>query len=496
MAINSLMFLGFVAAVCVVAYMLPPRFRYIWLLVASVGFFLFNGENFTSRLPGFFMMLIAAFASYFCAIGMQGSEKKRNKHIYLIITLVVCLGLLVAFKYLDFISVSLAQLLSLGGTAIAPRRFDWILPLGISYYTMQTVSYIMDVYRGKYPAEKNFLLYLLYVCFFPGIVTGPINRADKMLPQYKDPPRFNYDRVAGGLFRVLWGIFKKMVIADNIATITTAVYTDPEKFFGPQQFVAMLLFTYQLYTDFSGSCDIVIGVARMLGFDFMENFKRPLAAKTMQGLWRRWHISLTSFFRDYLYIPLGGNRVSKLRLSVNTLIIFTVSGLWHGAHVGYILWGFVCGAVLVAGRLFGDAKERLASRIPVYSMPKVRGFFQRVFVYLIFSVSFIFFALALYGTPADIYFTHITEGWRALLMGTLPRAFTAMDLEAWLLAGVALAAVLVEVVEKFAVNENSDIAAWIRTRGWYLRWPLYYGLLIVLLVLGAFGKSDFIYQQY
>lgn len=497
MAMNSIWFLLFLAVVCVVSYGVPRRFRYVWLLLCSVGFYLYDTESLTANLPALGLLGFAALVSYLCALLMQRwRDSKKRRLACLVVSIVACLGALVACKYLDFFALGLEQLLGLGGGEVRLPRLSLVLPLGISYYTLQTVSYAMDVYRGKYEAERNFGLYALYVSFFPGITTGPINRADRMLAQYRAPGRFEYGAVSGGLFRVVWGIFKKMVIADNIAMVTSTIFMEPAKFFGPHHAVAILLFAYQLYADFSGSCDIAIGAARMLGFTFMENFARPFEAKTYAELWRRWHISLTSFFRDYLYFPLGGNRVGRLRWVLNTLLVFVVSGLWHGASAGYLVWGALCGGVMVAARLAQPYKDRLAEAVPLYRKPVVRGIFQRVFVYLIFAGTFAFFAAALYKSPMGIWLGQLGQGWGALLRGALPGSFSPTGMTWPLALAIALSAVLVEVVEHFAARGGGNVSGWIRERRWFLRWPLYYVLILVLLAFGAFGQSMFIYQQY
>ncbi|MDL2254000.1 hypothetical protein LJC49_08045 [Ruminococcaceae bacterium OttesenSCG-928-I18] len=490
------LFVGFLCLVCLVAYLVPRKFRYVWLLLCSYGFYLYDAVDYTRHFPAFGLLLAATAISYGCAWGIGKSQKIGHKRIFLAVTILSCLAMLIVCKYTNFFAETIEQITHLFGGALTVGRVSLVLPLGISYYTLQTISYSIDVYKGKLEPEKNPLRYALYVSFFPGIVTGPINRATAMLQQYKRPQAFSYDRLSGGLFRVLWGFVKKLVIADHIGVYTAMVFGTPGDYYGPHLVLAVLLFSYQLYADFSGSCDIAIGAARMLGFDFMENFNRPFADKTFAGLWRRWHISLTSFFKDYVYIPLGGNRVSLPRWMFNSMVVFVVSAFWHGAGIGYLIWGFLNGAVLIIGKLVHDKKEKLVGALPLYRKPRVRGIFQRGFVYLLFSGCFAFFAFSLYNTPIAEFFSMSYSGWRLLTAGKLVDSFADAGLPVYVVLLLAVGILLVELIEMFAVKKDSTVASWIRTRKWYLRWPLYYLLLCALITFGKFGQSSFIYQQY
>ncbi len=490
MGLNSGIFMLFLGAVCVVSYALPRKIRYVWLLVCSYAFYLYSPVGFTKNLPALGFMLAATVISYLCALLIHASHRPLVRKISLGVSLLVTLGFLITSKYLNFI---LDTVNNFSFANFSP--VDIILPLGISYYTLQTVSYCIDVYRRKIKPEKNPFVYALYVSFFPGIVTGPINRAEKMLAQYKNPAKFHYNSVAGGLFRILWGLFKKTVLADTIGIITSAIFSNTVEATGPQLLAAALLFSYQLYTDFGGSVDIAIGAAQMLGFTFTENFNRPFAAKTFSDLWRRWHISLTSFFRDYVYIPLGGSRVSPLRWAFNTMAVFVISGLWHGASMGYLIWGFMNGLIMLAGKFLQQPKDKLASAVPVYSNRYVRGFFQRIFTYLLFTACLLFFAASLYNFPLQNWFRGLLQNWQNILPSFLS-LFEKYKLPLVNIGVLAAGVLLVEFIELFAVSPTSTISSWVRRQKFYLRWPLYYGLLAAFLLFGAFGKSPFIYQQY
>ncbi len=496
MSLASGLFIAFLCLVCLVAYAVPARFRYIWLLLCSYGFYLYSPVDFARNLAPLALLLVATLASFGCTLALHKGKSLWAKRLFFCLGLLVCLGMLLVCKYTNFFLQTLSAASVLLGGTLAVQQVSLVLPLGISYYTLQTVSYMADVYKGKLAPEKNPLRYALYVSFFPGIVTGPINRATAMLPQYKNPAAFSYDRVSGGLFRVLWGLVKKLIIADRVGLFTSAVFGSPANFSGPQVVLAVLLFTYQLYMDFSGSCDVAIGAARMLGFDFMENFATPLAAKSFQDVWRRWHISLTSFFRDYIYIPLGGSRVPKWRWMLNTMLVFLVSAFWHGDGIGYLIWGFLNGMVLLVSKLIEKPKERLVQAIPVYRIPAVRGVFQRIVTYLMFAGCFAFFAFSLYTISVVEFAMPLGSGWEIFASRDLPQIFTGtpwtMETVFTLLAG----GLLVGVLEALAVKPGQNISTWIRARKWYCRWPLYYLLIGGLLLLGMFGQSTFIYQQY
>ncbi len=484
MSLASGVFVLFLAGVCVVSYAIPCRFRYLFLLATSYAFYLYSPQGFMQNLPALALLLSATIISYLCALALQKSEQKSARIFWLVLSLANGLGMLLVFKYANGV---VGLITSSGG-------LNLLMPLGMGYYTLQATSYIIDVYRKKISAEQNPFRYALYVSFFPGIVTGPINRAPQMLAQYKTPKAFSYSYVSGGLFRVLWGLVKKLVISDHLSKITSSIFSSPAEQTGPILILGILVFAYHLYIDFSGSCDIAIGAARMLGFSFTENFKRPFAAKTYIDFWHRWHISLTSFFRDYLYFPLGGSRVPRWRWALNTVLVFVVSALWHGEGWGYLVWGLLSGLFLVVAKLYEPHKERLVARIPLYRIGAVRGVFQRIFVYLLFSFTLFSFAFTLYATPLADFFTQLSLGWSAPA-DFLPH-FSSFGLDGWILAVLPLSILLVELVECFAVSDTGTVADWIRARRWFVRWPLYYLLLMLLLAFGLFGQSAFIYQQY
>ncbi len=489
MDFNTLIFLGFLAAVTALYYLVPKGAKPYFLLAASYVFYLYKPEN-----AALILLLIAATAvTWAGALAIEKLENIWARRSFLILSLVVCLGSLFFYKYAAFFIQSIFDIGRIFGAAGKITVLDLAAPLGLSYFTFQSLSYVVDVYRGKTQAEKNPLMYALFVSFFPCIFTGPIERKGHLMPQLKEPRPFDYDRVSGGLFRVLWGYIKKMVIADNIGLFVKAVYSSPAGIKGPTLLAASLLFTYQLYMDFSGSCDIAIGAGRMLGFDLLENFDRPFAAKNYSEFWNRWHKTLSNWFRDYLYIPMGGSRCCAARHILNLILTFLASGLWHGASWGYAIWGALNGLILVIGKYTASIRTKCAQRNPLYRNQRFKNFWQELCVYLLFTATLVFFAADLYGgSAADIY-GGLLHGWGTLFtdFDGLASSFCALGLTGRVLAFLIPTAAVVELVEA-----HGAVALWIRQRPAAVRWILYYSLCLLMLFFGAFGQSVFIYQQY
>ena len=283
---------------------------------------------------------------------MERYEDKRIRKRILAGTLAACLGVLFVFKYFNFFSETLASAASLFGTAVHPVTLKLLLPVGISFYTFQTLGYVIDVYRGDVKAEHHFGIYATFISFFPQLVAGPIERTKNLLPQIKAEHRFHYDRAMFGAKLMLWGYFKKLVIADNLSYYMDRIFNDAGSYRGFAFVLATLFFTLQIYCDFSGYSDIARGTANLLDIELMDNFKSPYFAVSIRDFWSRWHISLSTWFRDYVYIPLGGNRVPRIRKHINLMITFLVSGLWHGANWTFVLWGGVHGAAQVLENVF------------------------------------------------------------------------------------------------------------------------------------------------
>ncbi|MCR5491577.1 MAG: MBOAT family protein [Bacilli bacterium] len=343
MSFVSLWFLLFLALVVAVNFILPHRFRYIWLLAASYFFYGFGSYWLLSLIIG------VTVACYLCALAID-KYRKRGKW-FLALAIAVSLGLLFVFKYLDFAIGTVVSFANLFGAGWKFDGLSIILPVGISFYTFQSLSYVIDVYRGRTEAERHIGYFALFVSFFPQLVAGPIERFDRLMPQLKSERAFSMENLfAGGRYMVS-GFLKKVVIADFLATIINPIYGDIAGQDGSAILVATILFAFQIYGDFSGYSDIAKGSAKILGIDLMENFDSPYASTSPRDFWRRWHISLSKWFSDYCYIPLGGNRKGKARQCLNLFIVFLISGLWHGADLKFIAWGALHGLYLVCETL-------------------------------------------------------------------------------------------------------------------------------------------------
>ena len=304
------------------------------------------------------LLLTSTVITYLAALGIGYFKEKRKKKICLVSSLVLNLAILFLFKYFNFLAMNIETALQASGFAVNMPKFALLLPVGISFYTFQALGYSIDVYRGTVKIERDFPTYALFVSFFPQLVAGPIERSQNLLPQFKQQHRFDYDAVMSGVKLKEWGYFMKLLLADRCGIYVDTIFNNVDKHNGGSYLVASLLFPFQIYGDFAGYSLIAIGVARVLGFRLMENFHRPYFACTIGEFWHRWHISLSTWFKDYVYIPLGGNRVGKLRNYFNLLITFVVSGIWHGANWTFLCWGTIHGILLCVEKAFGISKQK------------------------------------------------------------------------------------------------------------------------------------------
>lgn len=491
-------FLVFFAGVCLVYFLVPKAARPCWLLVCSYLFYLYDPQN-----AGFLVLLAGATAvTWAAALVLERLRAAWARRVCLGVTLAVCFGALFYYKYFTFFGKALSGLLraaGLGGFSAGPAL---LVPVGISYFTFAAAGYVIDVYRGAYRAQRDLLSYALFVSFFPCIVTGPIERAPKLIPQLKTPPPFDYHRVAGGLFRIGWGFFKKFVIANTLGGAVDAVYGNLryDGYTGPVLLLASLLYTYQLYCDFSAGCDVAIGAASVFGFTLTENFRQPLRACSFIGLWRRWHISLTSWFRDYLYIPLGGNRKGAVRQNLNQLFVFLVSGLWHGASLSMAVWGLLNGAYLCIGKATEPARLRLARKNPLYAFRPVKRILQCVIVYLLFTSCIVFFRASEVfpgseGLSDALYiYGHLFTGWDRLFRApqAVGRVLASIGLALRSVVVLGFSVAVVETLE----SVREPVSRVIRRVPIVLRWPLYYAMAAALLVFGSFANSGSIYGRF
>jgi D-alanyl-lipoteichoic acid acyltransferase DltB (MBOAT superfamily) len=384
MYFNSLHFVAFFVVVLGLAGLLRKRVcaRNVFLLIASYYFYACWDWRFLS------LILISTLVDYFCGLAMNAQQvdpdrpppRTRRRKLILLASLVTNLGLLGFFKYFDFFATSAARLLTNLGLRADAATLDIILPVGISFYTFQTLSYTIDVYRGKITTERNLLNFAVFVAFFPQLVAGPIERASHLLPQMSRPSRITWERLCTGFYLICWGMIKKVVLADNIARVVDTMFAraSPSGF---ETLVGAYAFAIQIYCDFSGYSSIARGTARCLGFDLMRNFNLPYFATNPSDFWRRWHISLSTWLRDYLYIPLGGNRRGKGRAYLNLMLTMTLGGLWHGAAWRYVVWGVYHGLLLCAHRAVQPWLARHVA--PRSTLGRRAWFVVRVFFHLV-----------------------------------------------------------------------------------------------------------------
>lgn len=393
MVFNSIDFLIFFPIVLMVYFIIPQKIRYIWLLVTSYYFYMCWNAKYA------LLMLFSTVATYISGLLIERIKQGRydaRKKIFLKKSVVagcfiINLAILFWFKYVNFFIDIVVKGFSLFRIDVTPPAFDIILPVGISFYTFQALSYTMDVYRGEIYAEKNILRYALFVSFFPQLVAGPIERSKNLLTQLSVPRKVNFNDFVEGFLLILWGLFLKIVIADRTAVFVDKVYAEYNTYTGCFLIVATVLFAVQIYCDFYGYSTIAVGTAKMLGVQLMENFDAPYLSTSVAEFWRRWHISLTSWFKDYLYIPLGGSRKGKLRKYINKMIVFLVSGLWHGAQFSYVFWGGLNGFYQILGEVLMPIRKKIISRLRLNPDSIAHKLVQGIITFALVDFSWIFF---------------------------------------------------------------------------------------------------------
>jgi alginate O-acetyltransferase complex protein AlgI len=470
MLFNSFSFLAFFTVLVVIYYLIPHRFRWILLILASLYFYA------TFNLGYVLLLLVFSLIVYLAGLGVDASQSTSRRRLVLVVGTIASLTPLFVFKYFDFFAETIDTFLP-----FTPS------PVGLSFYSFSCVSYLVDVYRGLLTAERHPGRLVLYVAFFPKLLAGPIERATAFLPQLLLPVRFDPEGVTQGLQLILWGLFKKVVIADRLAVYVDTAYQNPA-FASPVDLViATYFFAFQIYCDFSGYSDIAIGAARVLGFDLMENFRRPYLATSVPEFWgmNRWHISLTRWFRDYMYIPLGGSRVSKPRVYFNQMAVFLVSGLWHGANWTFVIWGGLNGLYQILTLMTTGIREKAAG---IVRIPSAAGtFLSALLTFHLILISWVFFRAASISDALTVV-SRVSAS-----LPQLPALFASRAYSDDIILSVILIAVLL-VIE--AIDEKRQL--WVSLRGQpvYVRWIAYYALIFSLIVLGQWGLRQFVYLQF
>lgn len=498
MLFNSLHFLIFFPIVLAVYYIIPQNVRHFWLLISSYFFYMCWNPKYS------LLLLTCTVITYLSGLLMDlvrsrpGDENVRVRQKKLIVAagFIFNLGILFFFKYFNFASDLLFNALGhLGLNASAPKT-DVLLPVGISFYTFQALSYTADVYREEIPVERNFIKYALFVSFFPQLVAGPIERSKNLLSELSQARKFDFNSFRDGFLLMMWGYFLKIVLADRIAIVVDTVYNDHDAYPGWYLVIASALFAIQIYCDFAGYSTIATGAAQMLGVKLMDNFSAPYSARSVAEFWRRWHISLTSWFRDYLYIPLGGNRKGELRKWFNILVVFFASGLWHGASLHFVAWGMINGLFQVIGEATLSVRKKIVDLL--HLTPQTIGFriVQTIVTFCLVDFAWIFFRADSIHTANEIIGSIFTANNPWILfdgsvysLGLDEKNFRLM-----------IAGIIILLLTDLLNRKNIVIRKIIERQDYPVRWICIVSIVMVILTFGIWGSgydsNNFIYFQF
>ncbi len=469
MLFNSFAYLLFFPSVALLYYLIAPKYRWLFLLVCSYYFYM-NWK------PIYALLIFASTAiTYFGALRVAKAKSTKAKRNYLYASLVSNLGILFLFKYYNFFNESVFSILDLMGIRIMLPHFDLLLPVGISFYTFQSIGYIVDVYREKIQPETHFGKYALFISFFPQLVAGPIERSASLLPQLNKIAVFDYDKAIEGLKLIIWGYYMKVVVADRLAIYVDAVYNNSEQHGSITLIMATILFSFQIYCDFAGYSNIAIGSARIMGIDLVTNFKRPYFARSISDFWKRWHISLSTWLKDYVYIPLGGNRVGKGRNYFNLMATFLISGLWHGANWTFVIWGALNGVYQVFYKMLvlkTDNNAVVGHRAKILlniGLTFVLVCFSRIFFRADSLDDAVMIIKRIFSFEGSIFFGEMSS-----LVFSLFAIFT--------------------LLVKDYIDERNIGFALSTTSGY--QYSLYTAMVVTILLIGVFDGSQFIYFQF
>jgi alginate O-acetyltransferase complex protein AlgI len=480
MLFNSIEFAIFFPVVVAAFFLSPQRWRVSLLLAASCFFYM-------AFIPVYILiLLVTILIDYFAGMYIERVEGRKRKALLWLSIVSTCTVLFI-FKYLGFFSSSFEGLAGLFGWHLPHTVVKIILPIGLSFHTFQSLSYVVEVYRGKQKAEHDFIVYATYVMFFPQLVAGPIERPQNLLHQFREWHEFNYVNVTSGLKRMAWGFFKKLVVADRLALYVNDVYGAPRNFNGLQLSLATFFFAFQIYCDFSGYSDIAIGAAQVLGFRLMENFKTPYYALSVSEFWKRWHISLSTWFKDYVYIPMGGNRVSAKQHIANLLVTFGLSGLWHGASWTYVWWGLLNGVYLVTGWLTKDWRNRFFGAIGLEEHTTIRKTIMLVTTFSLTCLAWIVFRAKNMGDVVYVV-THLARGWDFHQIKTTQFILRQLP--------IAIAAIVALEIGQL-ISQGKISTPWTLDRlPLPARWAAYAAFVMLVIMFGVYQQMQFIYFQF
>lgn len=489
MLFNSLSFTLFLPVVFLLYWFATKgnyKLQNILLLFASYFFYASWDYRFL------FLLMFSTLLDYFTGLKMDASQTKRNKKYWFWLSVIINLGFLGVFKYFNFFAESFADALSLVGIEASFWTLQVILPVGISFYTFHGLSYVIDIYNGKIKAEKNFIDYAVFVSFFPLLVAGPIERATHLLPQIQRHRNFDFAKAVDGLRQILWGLFKKIVIADSCAQYANLIFNNSDSYSGAILVLGALFFTFQIYCDFSGYSDIALGTARLFGIELLRNFSFPYFSRDIAEFWRRWHISLSTWFRDYLYIPLGGSKGGTLLKVRNTFIIFIVSGFWHGANWTFIMWGFLNALYIMPSILFNTNRNNLDIVAQGKYLPTRKELMQMLITFSVTVLAWIFFRAESMG--------HAWRYLKSMLAGLFRSSDYLKTVQFFKIeVGYTLPFLILFfiIIEWLGREHQYAIQNWGFKFSKPVRWALYYGLLLLIFYYAGSGtEQEFIYFQF
>lgn len=499
MLFNSLSFLIFFPVVVLIFFIMPNRVKYIWLLVASYYFYM----NWNPKYA--LLMLASTLITWLTGLGISILKSREcdtqiRQKLLLAGCFAVNLAILGFFKYFDFFLMNLNAVIGKFGLEMVQKPFDVVLPVGISFYTFQALGYIIDVYKEKVSAEKNVLKYALFVSFFPQLVAGPIERTENLLNQIKEIPSrkpLDYDRITNGLVYMLYGFFLKMVISDRVAILVDNVFDSWFLYGGVELLVAAIGFALQIYCDFSSYSIIAIGAAQVMGFTLMENFEAPYFSSSVKEFWRRWHISLSTWFRDYVYIPLGGNRRGKRRKNINLMLTFLLSGLWHGANWTFVVWGGIHGAYQIIGEAVRPIKNRIYPQIGIRLDSISYKLGQIITTFILTDIAWVFFrAENVSGAVGYLY--NIVARWNPWAIWDRTLYGIGLSNYEWNILLFSL--LILFIVDLIRYLKRIRLDVFLSSQG-----ALFKGIMIVLMALmivvygqygGGYDARQFIYFQF
>lgn len=469
MLFNSFDFFVFLVLVFISFWLLPNNKRWILLLLSSYVFYMYWNPIYI------LLLLLTTVLDFYISLHLTSSENSKTSRNGLILSLILSLTILFSFKYIGFFLLISKQVLALLGINYTVPEMSIILPMGISFYTFQSISYAIDVYRKEIKPETNFFMFSLFITYFPQLVAGPIERAQELLPQLKSKIfKLAISNIKIGLFYILWGLFLKIVIADNAAPIVDSIFTNFEGKTGGNLAYASILFTFQIYTDFAGYSFMAIGISKLFDIQLMSNFNSPLLSESITDFWRKWHISLSNWVRDYIYIPLGGNRVGKLRTYINLMVAFIIVGIWHGASYNFIIWGFLHGMMMVIERVF---KLNITARYSIIRLIKT------IVTFSIVMLIFISFRIENIHQLFTIYSKILTLNWSDLFFWLIDNRYNFVVIGIFILLCVEL------FVRKKSLLQLTKLPK-------YIFYPFCILLFFSIVFMGRSEGGQFIYFQF